>query len=154
MAFGMGDMAQLGLGLEEHLRWRRFPALVRGLAQEDVAEVAVGALHSLARTRDGRLYSWGCNDDAALGRRCEEQNEYVAMPVEGLEGVEIVQIAAGCAHSLALSADGHVYCWGTYRYVAFCAARARAGEGEGEGEGESEGKAVVASWVDRWCWCA
>jgi alpha-tubulin suppressor-like RCC1 family protein len=36
-------------------------------------------------------------------------------PVEGLDGVKIVKLACGDSISLALSDDGKVYSWGSFR---------------------------------------
>ena len=62
-----------------------------------------------------QVHTWGCNDEGALGRitNCEEDNFYAGC-VEGLEGT-VVQITAGDCHTAALTNDGRVYAWGTFR---------------------------------------
>jgi regulator of chromosome condensation len=37
--------------------------------QLKIVKIAVGGLHTLALTTRGEVYSWGCNDDGALGRK-------------------------------------------------------------------------------------
>ncbi len=37
------------------------------LRNKDVVEVAAGMLHTLASTREGELYSWGCALNGRLG---------------------------------------------------------------------------------------
>jgi alpha-tubulin suppressor-like RCC1 family protein len=37
-----------------------------------VNQIACGGLHTLVLTTHGRVYSWGCNDDSALGREGAE----------------------------------------------------------------------------------
>ena len=49
------------------------------------------------------MYSWGCNDQKALGRSGEETEPG---PVEGLDDVFIVHASCGDSISVALSQDG------------------------------------------------
>ena len=61
------------------------------------------------------MYTWGCNDEGALGHKTEEDGEYVPGLVEKLSQTKIVQVSAGDSHTAALSSDGNVYCWGVFR---------------------------------------
>eukprot|EP00971_Amphidinium_carterae_P059528 1177206-Amphidinium_carterae.1 len=63
---GSGECDQLGLG--DHQRERQKPTVVQSLSAESITTLSCGALHTLCVTADGRLFSWGCNDDGALGR--------------------------------------------------------------------------------------
>eukprot|EP00971_Amphidinium_carterae_P089033 1762255-Amphidinium_carterae.1 len=76
-----------------------------------ICDVAVGALHVICVCADGRLFSWGCNDDGALGREskgeaacCEPYQ--VVLP----SGVAIRGVACGDCHSCALDSVGLVVC--------------------------------------------
>lgn len=64
-----------------------------------------------------QVYSWGCNDDSALGR--ETPNEDIAV-VPGLVNIDekVVQVTAGDSHSAALTESGKVYAWGSFRVRA------------------------------------
>ncbi len=62
-----------------------------------------------------QVYTWGCNDEGALGRETEEGEEYIPQSVEKLENVTVVQISAGDSHTVALANNGDVYCWGVFR---------------------------------------
>lgn len=82
------------------------------------------------------MWSWGCGADGQLGRgnhSCHDQclPHQVATPMkreqreaealgEGEQqeqhGEKAVQIAAGWNHSLALTAQGSVLCWGSSRF--------------------------------------
>jgi len=113
-SFGAGDMSQLGLGRQT--RERKFPALIKTLEEEDVVAVAAGALHNLVLTKTGKVYSWGCNDDGAIGREtATDVGEMAPALVDGLAGVTVTQISCGASHSLALDDKGTVYSWGAYR---------------------------------------
>ena len=59
------------------------------------------------------MFTWGCNDEGALGRETEEGEEYVPGQVPSLKGV--TQISAGDSHTAALTSAGDVYCWGVFR---------------------------------------
>ena len=40
-----------------------------------VKAVAAGGMHSLCLTTDGKVWSFGCNDEGALGRPINEDEE-------------------------------------------------------------------------------
>jgi regulator of chromosome condensation len=79
---------------------------------KDIVSVCAGGLHNLALTKNGKIYSWGCNDEKALGH---SGAAYEICLVEGLDDKKIVQIACGDSISAALTDEGHVYAWGTFR---------------------------------------
>lgn len=47
---------------------RRIPIFDTGIAGRRVIKIVCGGLHTVALTNMGQLFSWGCNDDGALGR--------------------------------------------------------------------------------------
>ncbi|KAG5455395.1 MAG: regulator of chromosome condensation 1/beta-lactamase-inhibitor protein II [Olpidium bornovanus] len=109
--FGTGEMGQLGLG--EDCIQRKKPMPLRHLnAEEKIVDLAVGGMHALALTNKGEVYSWGVNDNGALGR---EGDEDIPEKVEGLEGVDVVSVAAGDSISCAISSEGRLYMWGSFR---------------------------------------
>ncbi|CAH1726375.1 unnamed protein product [Aphis gossypii] len=80
--------------------------------------IAAGSMHVLGVTEDGKLMSWGCNDEGALGRDTSVEDSetrpgVVQIPEE--EGAEIYSISAGGSHSAILLSNGNVYSWGTFR---------------------------------------
>ncbi|KAJ4733293.1 Regulator of chromosome condensation (RCC1) family protein [Rhynchospora pubera] len=85
------------------------PVLVQGL--EQVKVIAVGAFHNLALLEDGILWAWGNNEYGQLGTG-DTQPRSQPIPVQGLSGLLLVDIAAGGWHSTTLTADGEVYAWG------------------------------------------
>ncbi|OMH79684.1 Protein pim1 [Zancudomyces culisetae] len=113
--FGNGDCGQLGLGTD--MIERKKPFMV-GKGDEDrfgkevIVDIASGGLHTIAITNEGKLWSWGCNDQRALGRGGEE---YLPGKVEGVEDVEFVKVACGDSVTVGLTVDGKVYAWGTFR---------------------------------------
>ena len=106
---------------------RRCEMRTRGVVGlTDVVAVAAGgkadAGHSLAVTRQGDIYAWGCDRwqqlglgsaaAGAVGYTWEGGKLWQTAPrrVEALRG--IIDVAAGADHSLALARDGNVYAWG------------------------------------------
>ncbi|KAL0720037.1 hypothetical protein Bca4012_069361 [Brassica carinata] len=85
------------------------PVRVQGL--ENVRLIAVGAFHNLALEEDGRLMAWGNNEYGQLGTGDTQPTPH-PVPVQGLDGLTLVDIAAGGWHSTALTDKGEVYGWG------------------------------------------
>ncbi|XP_077546740.1 regulator of chromosome condensation-like isoform X1 [Haemaphysalis longicornis] len=107
---GMGEVGQLGLGPDvfEKARFALVPNL------DDVVDVVAGGVHTLCLTADGKVWSFGCNDEGALGRTTTvEGSETTPGRVEFPE--PIAQLTAGDCHSVALSVSGTVYIWGCFR---------------------------------------
>ncbi|KAF9093423.1 hypothetical protein BGX23_003348 [Mortierella sp. AD031] len=108
--FGTGDCAQLGLG--ENTLLRKKPANLAALNDQDIIDIAAGGMHNMALTKEGKLWSWGVNDQRTLGR---SGDEYTPLPVEGLDDVKVVRVACSDSLTVALTDLGHVYTWGTFR---------------------------------------
>ena len=76
--------------------------------------IAVGVNHSLALQRDGSVLAWGYNGYyGQLGDGTTTDRSYPTR-IPGLTNIRA--LAAGDNHSLALSADGHVWAWGYNGY--------------------------------------
>ena len=70
-------------------------------------------MHTLVLTTLGRVYSWGCNDEAALGR---EGAENVPLQVDNSLEYPMTNIVAGDCHSIAYNTTLNlIYRWGLYR---------------------------------------
>eukprot|EP00193_Tetraselmis_chui_P008055 CAMPEP_0177758854 /NCGR_PEP_ID=MMETSP0491_2-20121128/4413_1 /TAXON_ID=63592 /ORGANISM="Tetraselmis chuii, Strain PLY429" /LENGTH=376 /DNA_ID=CAMNT_0019274629 /DNA_START=108 /DNA_END=1235 /DNA_ORIENTATION=+ len=121
---GDADCGQLGLGedVTEKLR----PGPVQLPYGKKVRQVAAGGMHSVALAEDGSVWSWGVNDEGALtggeawekyhGRTGKVEDSYVPKPVAmPSEAGKVVQLSAGDSHTAALTEEGVVYAWGTFR---------------------------------------
>ncbi|KAL8162107.1 hypothetical protein V2J09_013596 [Rumex salicifolius] len=86
------------------------PSKVKALSVP-VAAVSCGGFFTMAITEEGQLWNWGANSNYELGR-CDKVGGWQPRPVANLEGVRIIQVAAGGYHSLALTDDGEVLSWG------------------------------------------
>lgn len=69
-----------------------------------------------------QLFTWGCNDEGALGRMTssDDGDEYLPGSVMLPSTLKIVQASAGDSHSAVLLEDGRVYAWGTFRVCHNC----------------------------------
>ena len=82
-------------------------------AATGVAAVSAGGSHSCALSVEGGLFCWGSNSSGQLGDGAgggTGDASAVPVAVTGLDSATAV--AAGGAHTCALSAEGGVTCWG------------------------------------------
>jgi alpha-tubulin suppressor-like RCC1 family protein len=105
-SFGLGAYGQLGDG---GVASSPVPLGVAGLPGV-VTAIAAGCFHSLALTSTGQVWAWGLGQDGQLGDGATMGHTTPAR-VSGLPA-GVVQVAAGCHHSLALTATGQVWAWG------------------------------------------
>ena len=109
-ACGSSGEGQLGIGdTEEDML---VPTLVTGQLHHKTAVcVAAGDHHTLCATVDGSLFAWGSNDRCQLGVD-EPEGRWVPTLVTGLQGKQVVHVAAGSQHTICSTADGSVFTWG------------------------------------------
>ncbi|KAM6136346.1 putative E3 ubiquitin-protein ligase HERC4 [Phoenicopterus ruber ruber] len=86
--------------------------LVKELGSKNIVQIACGDQHAMALSRGGELFAWGQNCRGQLG--VGSQTTLIPQPelLKRLKGVPLAQIAAGGAHSAAVSLSGAVYSWG------------------------------------------
>lgn len=90
-----------------HLGWSPPPQVRQTLA--------AGRWHSLVIDEDGNLLAFGRNTYGQLGTATNaSSNDPTSVPVQVM--TEVVAVAAGCSHSLALKEDGTLW---TFGYDAF-----------------------------------
>lgn len=140
---GEGSSGELGLGTAKNAVDVKRPRLNPLLDANNVGvvQIAVGGMHCVALTHDNQILSWGVNDQGALGRDTAWEGglkdvdaesdsdsddddsgmnprEAMPAPVSATmfpEGTVFVQVAAADSSSFALTDEGLVYGWGTFR---------------------------------------
>ena len=89
-------------------------------SSSDVAApmVAAGGGYTIALKYDGTVWAWGYNKNGELGQG-NTTSVYSPVQVKSADGnsylTDIIEIAAGSNHNLALAKDGTVWSWG-YNY--------------------------------------
>ena len=111
-SWGNGGNGRLGHGEQQN---QLLPKKIEALADQRVVAASAGACHSIARTADGAVWSWGWGAFGRLGHG-DTQSQLLPMKIEALAGQRVVAVSAGGGHSgghsLALATDGAVFTWG------------------------------------------
>lgn len=119
-AWGGGQFGPLGDGGAAQ---RNEPVRVRAPQEsgpgflEGITSVTAGAGYSMARSTDGHVYTWGSGQNGRLGTG-DTQDRTLPTRINSGMMVDVVQVSASgasanIAHSLALTADGATFAWGT-----------------------------------------
>jgi alpha-tubulin suppressor-like RCC1 family protein len=120
-AFGKNDYGQLGVDSMEN---QLVPVQVRnGLEKQECLEIRCGYYHSIVLCSGAHLFGFGRNDYGQLGLgranasstanlQLQQQRYACARLIEELEGKDIVRLACGCYHTVAVSDNGVMYVFG------------------------------------------
>eukprot|EP01054_Gregarina_sp_Poly1_P006064 Gregarina_sp_Poly_1__6063@NODE_31_length_19375_cov_31_776984_g28_i0_p2_GENE_NODE_31_length_19375_cov_31_776984_g28_i0NODE_31_length_19375_cov_31_776984_g28_i0_p2_ORF_typecomplete_len683_score100_28RCC1/PF00415_18/0_027RCC1/PF00415_18/5_8e11RCC1/PF00415_18/1_5e08RCC1/PF00415_18/8_3e14RCC1/PF00415_18/1_9e17RCC1/PF00415_18/0_011RCC1/PF00415_18/2_6e12RCC1/PF00415_18/2e08RCC1/PF00415_18/2_2e08RCC1/PF00415_18/1_7e08RCC1/PF00415_18/3_1e16RCC1/PF00415_18/15RCC1_2/PF13540_6/0_0025RCC1_2/PF13540_6/2_3e06R len=107
--WGQGIGGKLGHGDEAD---RLVPVLVAELEGVVIAQISCGGSHTLALSESNELYAWGSGVAAGFVSQGEGQRG-VMTPVKVADlGEDVITMAAGVSHSLAVTASGNVLSWG------------------------------------------
>jgi regulator of chromosome condensation len=91
------------------------PVLINNLT--DVAKLVAGAQHMLVLTSEGKVFSWGCNEQYQLER---QRSHYISPhdlePAPCAVPAGVVEIGSGHYHSFAIHKSGDIYAWGLNNY--------------------------------------
>lgn len=144
--FGSGESGELGLGNKKidgkkpvNVKRPRIHPFLSADAV-GVVQIACGGMHSVALTKDSKIFTWGVNDQGALGRDTtwdgglrdadaedddngddfEALNPIECTPAEVstkniVNGTKFIKVVASDSASFALTEDGRIYGWGTFR---------------------------------------
>jgi alpha-tubulin suppressor-like RCC1 family protein len=104
-AWGLDRETQLGDASTDNLN---IPTKVIGL--DNIIAIAGGLNHTLALKSDGTVWACGRNLEGELGRG--NFNLTLSFVNQVINLTDVVAIAAGSTHNLALKADGTVWAWG------------------------------------------
>jgi alpha-tubulin suppressor-like RCC1 family protein len=115
VCWGEGARGKLGNNrtdnTSEPVRVQRLVNNVRQFV-DDALQVVAGDEHTCLLA-GGRVECWGDNQSQQLGIDPEDLGSTpVALPVPGLEGIQVQELSASSHHTCA-RAGGDVYCWGS-----------------------------------------
>ena len=108
-SWGSGAFGKLGHGDQQHML---LPKKIEAFAGRRVVAVSAGDDHCLAITADGGVWSWGYGGFGELGHGVQ-QHQLLPKKVEALAGQRVVAVSAGQVHSLAITAGGALWSWGS-----------------------------------------
>eukprot|EP00698_Gefionella_okellyi_P005691 TRINITY_DN15158_c0_g1_i1.p1 TRINITY_DN15158_c0_g1~~TRINITY_DN15158_c0_g1_i1.p1 ORF type:complete len:374 (+),score=45.87 TRINITY_DN15158_c0_g1_i1:36-1157(+) len=108
LTWGCGADGQLGHGTTAN---ELLPARVDVLKGTAIVDVACGGQHTVALSSNGQVWSWGLGEYGQLGHG-GTASKYIPTRISALDSRQVVQLACGWAHSVALTAKGEVYTWG------------------------------------------
>lgn len=77
-----------------------------------VVRINAGQWHSCAITNQGELFTWGVGFQGRLGHGDKEPCTFPTRVTGALEGHYVVDVACGSFHTVALTREGLVFCWG------------------------------------------
>ena len=106
--WGANNFGQLGIGWAAE---QAMPVKAKGLDTRFIVDFVLGGDHSLALDSEGVLWAWGQNSDGQLGDGTTVSRDMPGQ-VLGLDGRNIVALAAGYASSAVVLSDGSVFAWG------------------------------------------
>ena len=87
------------------------PVAVQMPAGVSFQSIAAGNIHTCALTTTGQAYCWGYGGSGQLGNNSTAVSR-IPVAVQMPAGVSFQFIAAGYAHTCALTTTGQAYCWG------------------------------------------
>ncbi|KAH8551559.1 RCC1/BLIP-II [Umbelopsis sp. PMI_123] len=126
-AFGSQEYGQLGNGSDgQYIKTagkmstspQPYPLAVRGLQNQEITEIACGANHSLAKDKDGHVYSWGFGGYGRLGHG-EQKDAMIPQSISFFAGSNELSrchtITCGATCSMALDNQKQVLLWGKWK---------------------------------------
>ncbi len=147
--WGHNGDGQIGLGANSGLIVA--PTEVPGL-QRGVRSLSVGGNHACALLDDGRVKCWGSNGNHQAGPGAGPK-PVTPQNIPGLES-EITALAAGYAHTCALSRNGAVQCWGMRQLGQAAEADARTAATWPPHTVLAKGSTAVSLSTGEWASCA
>ena len=107
--WGKNSFGQLGIGTAGINNYIDSPTLImEGVKFKDVS---LGASHSGAITKDGRLYMWGDNTWGQLGNGTNEDS-LIPIEIEMPGKVKVKELELGENYTGVITEDGKIYTWG------------------------------------------
>jgi len=115
-AWGLNTNARLGDGTATQRPAPVFVLESAGVPFTNVAEIAAGGIHTVARRSNGTVWAWGGSADGQVGNGSNTASIGFPAQVLGEGGTgtleNIVEISAGTAHTVARASNGTVWAWG------------------------------------------
>ncbi len=115
-SFGANTKGELGLGDNVS---KNTPNQVEKLKDIVVEQISTGNGHTIALTKDGKVYTWGLNTNGQLGNGTTKNSnipQEITIPIvqesKAIVQEKIVKVVANKNTSYAITSTGKVYAWG------------------------------------------
>ena len=113
--WGANGYGQLGDGTTSRMY---YPIRVKGVGGtgylDNIVAIDTGDYHVIALDKNGEVYAWGINNYAQTGNATTTANK--TTPIKVTLPEEIIFIASGTNHNVALGVSGKAYTWGYNGY--------------------------------------
>lgn len=120
--WGRGDVNQLGISMSKLVKDDVGYVALRPLKLKEfsrqgvkIKSVACGEAHSLMLDSDGKVYSFGWDEDGQLGiDESGLQDSIASKSLKRVEGIpeKVIKISSGCIFSTCLTETGEIFVWG------------------------------------------
>jgi regulator of chromosome condensation len=84
---------------------------VEEVVKKHAIDIFCGGQTSFYKDKDSKIYAFGLNNHGQLGIGNKETSSFPTQ-IKKFEGINVIDINGGEHHSIALTDDGRVYCWG------------------------------------------
>ena len=105
-AWGQNQNGELGDGVAASAPLPRATSPLPAIASQ-----STGTNHTLALAVEGSVWGWGSNQSGELGTGTASGGQSTPVQITGV--AQVIALAAGSGHSLALKSDGTVLSWGS-----------------------------------------
>eukprot|EP00879_Flechtneria_rotunda_P005191 GHRR01005473.1.p1 GENE.GHRR01005473.1~~GHRR01005473.1.p1 ORF type:complete len:1380 (+),score=526.24 GHRR01005473.1:240-4379(+) len=114
IAWGSNEFGQLG-HTEHASDICSRPGVIKLLHDVMVTQVTCGRFHTICVTAQSQVYTWGHNSAGQLGLS-DRRDRHAPTLIDALWALPVVQLAAGDAHSAALTSSGQMFIWGSNHF--------------------------------------
>ncbi|XP_047528623.1 probable E3 ubiquitin-protein ligase HERC4 isoform X1 [Vanessa atalanta] len=111
---GCNELGQLGRQIENNKD--KPPDIEIILKSSTISAIACGSQHSMALDEWGQVFSWGSDNFGQLGSNLGVYTQDQPKIIKFLATKNVIQIACGFYHSIALTNNGELYAWGANTY--------------------------------------
>lgn len=113
LIYGNNEAGQLAF--EDPSVVKRYPFLhpLDRVGGHPIRQVSSGGMHSAVLNNQGTVWTWGCNDEGALGTGKEDDDDTWKAKQVKLE--DVVDVTTGDSHTAFLTKTSQVYLTGTMR---------------------------------------
>lgn len=116
--WSFGSNAHGQLGVEKSLTNRqKAPIKINYFSENNcrIMKCASGNDHGCALDSNGNIYVWGRGEEGQIGNG-KKKDKYLPNKLDFFSNKRISDIFCGCHHTVVLTLENRVFCWGNNRY--------------------------------------